>query len=191
MEFLDDVVIISGTPPPRKRDRVIWKMRPPRPGHARPVPRTQRRGRGSTRQDAARGRRERPPDNLLTAKLSACRESQMLATVDLGHAYHHASITMTPLEPDNRRGRCNHQRDLGDRPGQRDHKLGQGHYRSGARQSARAARRKEMACWGCGGQHKLSACPSITCYIHEGTDMGVVESSRRGPNSGGGEGDTT
>jgi hypothetical protein len=46
VEFLDDVVIMSGRPIPRTRDKKVWKMRPPRPGHARPVPRAQRRAGG-------------------------------------------------------------------------------------------------------------------------------------------------
>jgi hypothetical protein len=167
VEFMDDVVVMSGRPIPRTRGRKVWQMRPPRPGHARPIPRAQGRAGGCLRQEAARGRRERPPDNILTAVLDACRESQMSATMNLGQAFNHANITITPMKIMDRQGRYNQQHNRGYGISRRDRKLRQNFRRNGVSQMARAARQKRVECYGCGSQHKLRACPTTTDRMKE------------------------
>ena len=80
---------------------MVWRTRPPRPGRARPVTVTGRRV-------VSQMKKGWPPDDLLTQVLQACVETGMMARVDLGPLYHHATVVMASPEPPRhsyRRGR--------------------------------------------------------------------------------------
>ena len=129
-------------------------MRPPRPGRARPVLRPQRRGQRVNPRDAARRRQGWPPNHLLEQVLSACRETGMISAVDLGPEYHQATVVITPMAP-------------ATQPGGRGQGRANRSSRKPASGKATAIRGRKMACWGCGGKHRLRTCTVTTMHMKE------------------------
>ena len=92
--FMDDYVVYMW---PRKRDKV-WRMRPPRPGHPRPVPAAGGQKPPPRWRDGKKMKKGRFPEELLIKVLRACAETGILVTVDLGPYYFYATVVMRPPE---------------------------------------------------------------------------------------------
>ena len=159
MLYMDDIVFLSERPGGRPQRR----RQPPRPGRARPVPRV--RGNGMQRQWNDE-RHVWPERRLLRDALHASVEAGAITTFDLGPYYHHTEMVVRTYMPSpaERNGRARGQRAAcgvwGPRPpdmtrGRRGHRPQEPRW---VRRGQRRAPVTRIACYGCGGPHRMRHC---------------------------------
>ncbi len=149
LSYMDDVAVLGRRGPGPRNTRGVWDVRPPRPGRARPI----NRGRGER---GIRGN-DRPPqhaaEELLRSVMTSCRETGMLAHLDLSEQFNHIPLvigTASALRAWDSYGAATTQRTRP--PERRDGRL-------------RRARRRRMTCYNCGGPHHIRRCQTASAAM--------------------------